>query len=201
MADVAAFREKYHLGDKKIVSFLGTFATQYNFQAIIDVAAKLQARDDTLVLMIGTGSQREYVHTRIESEHLPNLRLMDWIPHDEMPLAWNVSTVTYWAMQDHDLFTGTIPAKLFEAMACGIPIVAAQGGEIPAILEASGGGLYVKVGDTDGLAQAVESVLDDAALRQQLSANARAYAEREFDFDIVTQRYETVLQAVVDSRK
>jgi colanic acid biosynthesis glycosyl transferase WcaI len=201
IADTRAFREKYGFGDKKIVSFIGTFATQYDFQVIMDVAARLQARDDTLVVMIGTGSQREYVQTWVESEHMPNFRLIDWLPHDEMPLAWNASTVTYWAMHDHELFTGTLPAKLFEAMACGTPIVTAQSGEVPKILAMSGGGLSVPVGDTAGLVTTIERILNDEDLRQKLATKGRAYAEREFDFDIVTQRYEAILQAVVERRK
>jgi glycosyltransferase involved in cell wall biosynthesis len=197
LTDITVFREKYQLGDKKIISFLGTFATQYDFQVIMDAVAQLQARADTLILMIGTGSQSEYVENRVQATHMPNLHLVDWIPHEEMVLAWNASTVTFWAMHDHDLFTGTVPAKLFEAMACGIPIVAAQEGEIATIFEASSGGVVVPTGDTSALITEIERVLDDDSLRQRLSTHARNYAVNEFDFDVVAHRYEAILQAVI----
>ena len=55
-----------------------------------------------------------------------------------------------------------------QAMAAGVPVVATRAGSLPEVL--GDGALLVEVGDTDGLAQAVASVLDDPALRQRLDA-------------------------------
>jgi colanic acid biosynthesis glycosyl transferase WcaI len=190
--DTREFRAKYNLGDKKLVTFIGTFATQYDFESLVDAAAHFRAREDVTFVLIGTGSQRDRVVERMTAENLPNLKFIDWLPHDEMPLAWCVSTMNIWALRPVDLYVGTIPAKLYEAFAAGTPVVAAQAGEAEAIIAESGGGLTVKPGDTAGFIGIIERMLNDDSLQQQSSRNARAYAEKHFDFEVAVRQQEAI---------
>jgi alpha-1,3-rhamnosyl/mannosyltransferase len=61
-----------------------------------------------------------------------------------------------------------------QAMAAGVPVVATRAGSLPEVL--GDGALLVEVGDTDALAQAVGSVLDDPTLHQRLVAAGTARA-------------------------
>jgi glycosyltransferase involved in cell wall biosynthesis len=113
--------------------------------------------------------------------------------HDQIFQAWNASDVTFWAMRDHPLYRGTIPAKLYEAMACGVPVVAAMEGSAARIVEESGAGVVVPCGDVDALVRALAEVLDQDALRTAYGAAARRYAEAHFAVDRVADAYERVL--------
>jgi glycosyltransferase involved in cell wall biosynthesis len=67
---------------------------------------------------------------------------------------------------------------LIEAMACGLPVVAADCRHGPAeILEGGSHGLLVPAEDVAALAAALAQVMGDAALRAELAARARARAE------------------------
>jgi glycosyltransferase involved in cell wall biosynthesis len=191
---VQPFRETYNLADKKVISVIGTFATQYDFASMLDVAERLQQRDDVRFMLIGTGSQQAYVQER--SQELSNVRLIDWLPHDAMPLAWNASTVTMWAMRDEDLYRGTIPARFYEALSCGIPVVAAQGGACRQLLEESEAGLVVAPGDSAALADNVTRLLVDAPLHQQMRKNARQFALENFSFKATAEQYLAILERV-----
>lgn len=194
-ADTAPFMAQYELvAGKKWVSFLGTFATQYNFEMTLDIAKHFSGRNDVGFLFIGAGTQGEKVQERIQSGDLSNVRLIDWVSHNEMPLAWNASTINFWAMRDEALYYGTIPAKLYEALSCGTPIAAAQGGEAADIIRKSGGGFVVHPGDKVGLIAMIERLLDDETLRESCSQNGRDYAVANFDFDQVTEQYEGIIQ-------
>jgi len=61
-----------------------------------------------------------------------------------------------------------------EAMAAGVPVVATRAGSLPEVL--GDGAFMVDVGDHDGLAEALDQVLDDPALRQRLVAAGAAQA-------------------------
>ena len=61
-----------------------------------------------------------------------------------------------------------------EAMAAGVPGVATRAGSLPEVL--GNGALMVDVGDSEGLAGALERVLDDQVLRQELVATGTARA-------------------------
>jgi len=67
-----------------------------------------------------------------------------------------------------------------EAMAAGVPVVATRAGSLPEVL--GDAALLVEPGDHEGLAAALASALDDAALRQQLVARGTAQAAR-FSWD------------------
>jgi glycosyltransferase involved in cell wall biosynthesis len=195
--DTSAFRAKHNIGDQKIVSFIGTFATQYDFELQLNVAETFKHRADVLFVFIGTGSQKDVVLAR--AKDLPNVRLIEWVEYADMPLAWNISTLNFWALRPEDLYEGTIPAKLFEAFACGIPVVAAQKGEAADIIQQAQGGLVVSTDDQDGLAQAIHRMLDDDALRQNCAQNARAYAEQHFNYLDALAQYERVIVGMVTS--
>lgn len=197
---VANFRAARGLGDKRIVSFIGTFATQYDFDLLVDAAARLQDRDDLRFVLYGTGSQRDHVAERIANEQLPNLSLAGWVPHAEIPLAWASSDLTFWAMRQQGLYEGTVPARVFEAFAAGVPVAAAHAGEAAAILNESGGGLAVPPGDLEGFVAAITRLLDERDFYEQCRRNARAYAEQHFDFDRAVDQMEALLIAAAQGR-
>jgi glycosyltransferase involved in cell wall biosynthesis len=194
--DTSAFRAKHNLGNQKIVSFIGTFATQYDFELQLNVAKSFKHRTDVLFVFIGTGSQKDMVLAH--AKDLPNVRLIEWVEYAEMPLAWNISTLNFWALRPEPLYEGTIPAKLFEAFACGIPVVAAQKGEAADIIRQAQGGLVVSTDDQDSLAQAIERMIDDESLRQSCAQNARAYAEQHFNYLDALAQSERVITGMAD---
>jgi glycosyltransferase involved in cell wall biosynthesis len=65
------------------------------------------------------------------------------------------------------------PLTVIEALACGKPLVATRVGGIPELLEDSREGFLVPPDDPQALAERLELLLQDEALRQRLGANAR----------------------------
>lgn len=188
--DATPFIRRYNLPtDKKIITFIGTFATQYDFDALFAVAEYFIRRDDVVFAFIGGGTQAE----KITTAHLPNVVNINWVSHADMPSAWRISALTIWAMRPAPLYEGTIPAKFFEATASGVPIVAAQTGIIATLIHEHGLGIVVPVGDVDGMIGAIARLLDDEALRMDCANKARTYAEAHFSPARVIDAYETVL--------
>lgn len=72
----------------------------------------------------------------------------------------------------------TLGFAAIEAMAAGVPVVAADAGGIPHIVQHERTGLLVPAGDAPATAAAVRRLLDDAALAQRLRQAGRAEAER-----------------------
>jgi colanic acid biosynthesis glycosyl transferase WcaI len=191
--ETSEFRARYNLPDKKLVTFIGTFATQYDLDTMLTAAERLQHRDDVVVAFIGAGSQGGALRQRLQNGEYLNVRLIDWLDHTEIPAAWCASHLTMYALRAQTLYQGTVPAKLFEAFACGVPIVAAAEGVAPDIIVQNGAGLTTTWGDVDGFTAAIERLLDDDDLRQRCSHAGRAYAEVHFDPVRVTDAYEQVL--------
>ncbi|MGB7339296.1 MAG: glycosyltransferase family 4 protein [Phototrophicaceae bacterium] len=193
--EIAPFYEKYDIDpSKRWITFMGTFATQYDFSLLLDVAQHFLGDSSIGFLYIGTGSQEETVASTIAQLGLQNIKRITWLPHDEMPMAWNVSTLSYWALRDDNLFEDIIPAKLYELLACGVPIVAAQNALSNQMIHDASAGRTVAAGDKDGVIQHIEALLADDTLRQRMRQNGRSYAEASFDPERVAKNYADILQ-------
>jgi len=69
---------------------------------------------------------------------------------------------------------------IIEAMAMGKPVVASKVGAIPEIVLDGETGLLVEPGNADAIAKAVECLLRDAELRDEMGKKARLWAEEAF---------------------
>lgn len=74
-----------------------------------------------------------------------------------------------------------IPNVIIEAMALGIPVVAARVGGIPEAIEDESTGMLVPPNDHVLLAEAINRILSDSSLRETVIENARARAAKQFD--------------------
>ena len=85
-----------------------------------------------------------------------------------------------------------LPMALLEAMACGLPVVAADCSA--GVRDAVGAaGLLVDPDDPDALAQALGTLMADAELRARLGASARTAAER-YRLEPVIDRWEWLIR-------
>jgi len=74
-----------------------------------------------------------------------------------------------------------IPVVLMEAMACGLPVVSSQLSGIPELVDDEVSGILVPPCDVEGLANALQRLGADAALRQQMGRAGREKVLREFN--------------------
>lgn len=74
-----------------------------------------------------------------------------------------------------------MPLVVLEAMALGTPVVATAAGGTPEAVDDGGTGLLVPVGDVNALAAALDRLLADALLRDELGRAARTRIAAHFD--------------------
>jgi glycosyltransferase involved in cell wall biosynthesis len=82
-----------------------------------------------------------------------------------------------------------------EAMAAGVPLVAAAAGSLPEVVAPPAGGVLVPPGDARALADATARLLTDPAVCDVLSRSARLAAER-FRWATVAERHLEFLQRI-----
>jgi len=72
------------------------------------------------------------------------------------------------------------PNAVMEAMACGIPVIAMEAGDIRYLVDDGSNGYVVAQDDEDGLVKKIILLLNDEKLCRRMGQAARAKAEREF---------------------
>lgn len=195
------FRAQYGLGDKKLVSFIGTFATQYDIDGMLEVTRAFVNREDVLFVFIGAGTQGADLKMRMEQGEFPNVSMIDWIDHADIPAAWSATHIAFWTMHKHPLYDGTIPAKLYETLACGVPVCAAHGIEGARMVADSDCGVIVAPADIAGLIHAIADLIDDESRLAHYAKSARAYAENHLSAQIVAEKYEQILIQAANRKK
>jgi len=88
-----------------------------------------------------------------------------------------------------------LPTVLLEAMALGTPCVSTDVTGIPEILHDGETGLMVPQHDAVALADALERLLADGALRARLARHARSLMEQQFDIHRNTARMREIFAA------
>ena len=190
-SDGEAIRHEYGLGDRFVVVHIGNMSLTYDFKLMIEVAETLP---DLTFLMVGSGSQAEYVQQEVEKRGLKNVVFTGTVTHDRMPAMWSAANACIIALADHSVAGGTRPAKMYEALATGTPIVAAIRGEGAALLEETSAGIVVPIGDAQAMADALHSLASSPDQCVQLSKAGRAYSEKHLAAQKVAQEYLTALK-------
>jgi glycosyltransferase involved in cell wall biosynthesis len=94
---------------------------------------------------------------------------------------------------------------ILEAMAAGLPVVAyAVGGNLELLNERNVDdrrGTLIPAGDENAFADALQNLLLDAALRQQLGRAARQFAQENFSLDHVRQRYVELYASLLQKKR
>ncbi len=90
--------------------------------------------------------------------------------------------------------------SLIEYMAAGRTIIATDVGGNSELIEHETTGLLVPDDDPTRMAEAIERLIHDPCLAQNLAQNARAKAMQQFNLASMTEQYEEFYQAVAHSR-
>lgn len=86
-----------------------------------------------------------------------------------------------------------------ESMACGVPAVATLTGGVPDLITHEVNGYMEAVGDIDGQANRLISLLADSQLHARLSTAARRTAETRFSTDLIIPQYEAYYRQVAEA--
>jgi glycosyltransferase involved in cell wall biosynthesis len=169
---------------------MGRLETQKGFDLLIDAFGRLAADfPDWGLVILGEGSLRPKLSAQIEA-----LGLGDRI---HMP---GVTASPAATLRRGDLFVLSsryegFGLALVEAMAVGLPVVAADCPSGPAeIVHPGEDGLLVPAENVSALAGAMAQLMSDPAERRRLGENARAVAQR-FGLNTVMQSWEQVIDA------
>jgi glycosyltransferase involved in cell wall biosynthesis len=136
------------------------------------------------LLLMGTGKDAEKLRQRIAALPNQNVIWVDKYINDRTFIQSFLSTGDVYAFPSR---VEGFPVAPIEAMACGLPVVAAAAPGIPDILEGGelSGGIVVPRNDAKAFTEALSRVLDDERLRQELGKRARSRVEENFSLETV----------------
>jgi glycosyltransferase involved in cell wall biosynthesis len=177
----------------RIIS-VGRIAPPKDFLTLLRAVARLE-RDAVELTLVGDGPERAAVENEIA-----NLGLAKTVT-----LAGEVTDVTC-RLADADVFVLSsssegFPISLLEAMAAGLPVVAADVGGVREAIEDGVTGHLFAAGDIDALAAKLAALAAEPAARRRLGEAARARAAADFSLSQWRDRHVRLYDDLIAGRR
>ena len=164
-SDDKAVREKYNLGNKKIILGLASiWCREKGWDDFVEMSGMLD--EDEVIVMVGVSEEQQ----KMLPENIVAIRRTENVRQ----LAELYSAATAFV---NPTWQDNYPTVNLEAIACGTPVVTYRtGGSVEAVTE--GTGFIVEQGDIKGLLEAVRTVAERGKV--QYTAKCRAHALANF---------------------
>ncbi len=128
---------------------------------------------------------------------LDRLRILPYQPKEDLPDVYATADVLV-AVLEEDAGVFSVPSKVLTYLCARRPLLLAvpEGNLAARTVTSAGAGVVVAPSDYAGFVAMAEALLLDPHRRQTMGEAARAYAERTFDIDCITDRFLTVFESV-----
>ena len=177
--------------DDRVVGYLGRFVPEKGLPLLMDALRASQT--GWRALFVG-GGPLEADLRRFAAEYPSRVHIETSVGHDAVPRWLNAMSVLCAPSQTTPGWREQFGRMLIEAMACGVPVIASDSGEMPSVV----GTAAVIVGERDvtGWARAIDRLLESALLRSDYAAKGRVRAESGFAWPVVARAHLAFFEAL-----
>jgi glycosyltransferase involved in cell wall biosynthesis len=176
------------------IGFAGRLVVEKGIRDLVEASHRLEA--PVRLLFVGDGP------LRLELEHSSHnglsVELVRGLPHERMPEAYARMDVLVLPSRTTARWAEQFGRVLVEALWCGVPVVGSSSGEIPWVIESTGGGQVFPEGDVDALAATLSWLRTRPEERRALATSGRAAVERLFSATAAARALDKVLRAAID---
>lgn len=166
------------------VVFAGNVGSAQAVQVIVEASHMLKQHADIRMVVVGGGSELEWMRSEKDRLGLDNLFLAGRFPVQAMPNLLARASVLLVTLTDRPIFASTVPNKIQAYLAVGKPIIACMNGEGARIVQEADAGLAVQAENGKMLADAILRLhATPQEERERLGANGRRYYRQHFDHE------------------
>ncbi|RJP58081.1 MAG: glycosyltransferase WbuB [Candidatus Auribacter fodinae] len=189
--DKKALRKKLGIRpDQPVVIFLGTFRAWHGVHHLPVIAAEvLKKIPDACFVTIGAGNERAAVELAVKDAGLTGSFIFTGsLPYTTVPLYLSIGDVGI-APYDRSAYPPLIefgfywsPLKIFEYMACGLPVVTIDVEPLNRLVKDGERGFVVPEGNWSIFSQKIVQLLNDRAASAKMGRDARSYTQSNYSW-------------------
>jgi glycosyltransferase involved in cell wall biosynthesis len=197
--DLEVFRDPVSGGTAPVLLFVGRFTEVKRIPLLVRAYALAREQFEQRAPLVIWGGfpgewEGEHPHTVVEEEGIEDVFFLGWRDHDELPGGLACSDLM--VMPSIDESFGQV---FVEAMACGVPVIAARAGGPPSFINTDPGrpnGWLVEPDDLGSLASALVEGVNEPNERAARARNGYRATRREFSWETIAQRIARVYEDV-----
>jgi len=173
-------RSDLELEEYFVTLYVGLHGLAQDLDTLLNVAESLKEdHSEIRFVLIGDGPRKRKLQKDSEARALTNILFLPSQPMKRIPEFINAADVTLAPLMPPHL-RGAIPSKIFDSMACGVPVIVAAAGEAKQVVEEAEAGVAVEPGNTHALRDAILRLSMDPEIRASMGRNGRLAAETKY---------------------
>jgi len=180
------------------VLYAGLLGYNHALATLIDAASLMP---DVRFALAGDGPERPMLEEKTRDLRLENVTFLGYLNEDQLVEAYSTATLLVSHVRRHPLYHWTQPAKLWEYMAAGRPVVHAGEGEAVRILRENDVGVTVPPEDPEALASAIANLVSDPEGSRRLGERARAFVDSERRRSRLVDWHVTMLEELISPKR
>lgn len=174
------------------VLFYGSFIPLQGAEFIVE-AARLYDGPPVRWVLLGDGPLR--AQCRQQAAGLPHVTFEDWLPYGELPARIRRADILLGVFGDTHKALRVIPNKVFQALACGKPLVTGAAPAYPAelVAEFNSGVRWVPMADARALTRSVAELAAQPERLAKIGTQARSCYESFFSPEKIREQLAAAL--------
>jgi len=180
-------RKSLNLNDDIVLfSFIGFLAKYRGLEEIVEACNLIKEEIRNFkILIIGRGPIKEKILNLIKIYNLSNFFIiLNFINFDKVPNYVNASDVIF-VFYNPDRLNNwyAVPNKLFEALACKIPVIGSDFGYLKKLIQEMNCGLLVNPKNIEDICNKMKILIKDPILRSDLGEEGVKYIEKKYNLN------------------
>lgn len=159
---------------KKTILYVGRFVPSKNVEMIVGVLPKILSKIDARLILVGGGTSENKIKNLVKDLKIENRVLFTGFASEEKVRKMYKKANIFVTASAAD----NQPLTILEAMASGLPVVAAKVGGIPELIKHGKNGFLFKTNNLDSLTRNVLKILLDKNLQIQMGREGVKTAKR-----------------------
>jgi glycosyltransferase involved in cell wall biosynthesis len=195
-AAVAALRRAQQLEGQQVVLYAGTFGRANDMPTVVAAAEAMVAADPAVTwLFLGYGYYAPLV-AAAAARWPGRIRLVGGQPRHAVFSWFALADVAVVSFLGLPVLDANSPAKLYDALVVGTPVVVTNPGWTKTLVEQHGCGWYAPAGDAVALAARLRAALAEPTQLLEAGERGRALARTAFDRRLLAQQMQGILERV-----
>jgi glycosyltransferase involved in cell wall biosynthesis len=198
--DVQAFENREPLQSlrfdrAKVIGMVARLDLQKGFEYLLRAIQALRSSFDGLkVVIVGEGPDRAAIENMVEEYGLQSNVIL---AGQQTDMAGAYAAMDIFVLPS---LNEGLPMTILEAMAASRPVIATRVGAIPTVIKDGENGLLVDARDTDGLRNAIASLLSDPDRCRRLGDQAHGWVSANFTSEAMALKYRQMYEEVLGSQ-
>jgi glycosyltransferase involved in cell wall biosynthesis len=193
-AAIAALRHEQGLAGKRVVLYAGTFGRANDIPTLVAAAEALAAIDDNTVwLFLGHGFHEPLI--RAAAARWPrHIRLVGGQARHQVFRWFALAEVSVVSFLGLPVLDANSPAKLYDSLVVGTPVVLTNGGWTKALVEEHACGWYTPAGNASALVAQLRALLAEPERLRVAGTNGQQLARQLFDRQQLAQQIQGIME-------